>query len=81
MDRETARMTYGGRIVIPAHFRKALGVREGDELLISREDDRLILTSRSAALKRAQALAKKFRTERSPADELIEQRRREAAGD
>lgn len=35
-----------GRIVIPSEMRKALGLREGDQLDITVDDDRLILKRR-----------------------------------
>ena len=35
-----------GRIVLPSEIRKVFGIREGDELDISVEDDRVILQKR-----------------------------------
>lgn len=38
-----------GRVVIPAEMRKSFGIREGDYLDISVEDDRIILSRREDA--------------------------------
>ncbi|MEM1849166.1 MAG: AbrB/MazE/SpoVT family DNA-binding domain-containing protein [Thermofilaceae archaeon] len=38
-----ARMDRQGRIVLPAHIRKALGLREGGELLVRLDGRRIIL--------------------------------------
>jgi bifunctional DNA-binding transcriptional regulator/antitoxin component of YhaV-PrlF toxin-antitoxin module len=68
-------------VVIPAEFRKALGVRVGDSMVIELGDDELRLRSRQAAIKRVQALVRKYIPDdgRSLADELIAERREEAA--
>ena len=42
MDAETrARINENGRVVIPASFRKALGINAGDEVVLRIEDDEL----------------------------------------
>ncbi|HYR63625.1 MAG TPA: AbrB/MazE/SpoVT family DNA-binding domain-containing protein [Actinomycetota bacterium] len=38
-----------GRVVVPAEMRKSFGIREGDYLDISVEDDRIILAKRQDA--------------------------------
>ena len=38
-----------GRVVVPAEMRKSFGIREGDYLDISVEDDRIILVKREDA--------------------------------
>jgi transcriptional pleiotropic regulator of transition state genes len=38
-----------GRIVLPSEMRKSFGIREGDYLDISVEDDRILLSKREAA--------------------------------
>jgi len=38
-----------GRVVVPAEMRKSFGIREGDYLDISVEDDRIILVKRQDA--------------------------------
>lgn len=68
-------------MVIPAEFRKALGVGVGDDMVIELTGDELRLRSRQAAIKRVQAMVRKYIPDesRSLADELIAERRAEAA--
>lgn len=69
-----------GRMVIPAPFRKALGIHAGDELLLRLEDDELRLTTLARRVRKAQQLVRKHvRPGTSLVDELIRDRR-EAAG-
>jgi len=45
MDAETRmRVNENGRVVIPAPFRKALGINIGDEVVLRIEDDELRIT-------------------------------------
>lgn len=79
--RETkTRMSEGGRLVIPAEFRKALGLRQGDEVVLALEDDGLRLMTLDQAIRRAKALVRTFVPEGvSLVDELLKDRREEAA--
>ena len=80
MDRETTRLGAGGRLVIPARFRKALGVTTGDKLIVELEDGELRILTQREAIKRAQGILRKYIPEgRSLVDELIQERREEAA--
>ena len=38
-----------GRIVVPVEFRRALGIREGDELDVALDGDRVVLARRAPA--------------------------------
>jgi AbrB family looped-hinge helix DNA binding protein len=71
----------GGRVVIPAELRAKLGISVGDRLVWREDGDRLILTTRVAAIRRAQALVARYnnKPEVSMVDELIRERRAEAA--
>lgn len=71
----------GGRVIIPAEMREALGVAEGDSLLATLADGELRLLSTKSALKRAQALVRQYIPAGGPSvvDELIADRRRECA--
>ena len=67
-----------GRLVVPAHFRRALGLEVGDPLVASIEDGRLVLAPREAARAR---LLERFPTQAgapSAVDQLFEERRAEA---
>ncbi len=80
MTRVRAKVTEGGRIVIPAAFRRALGVDVGDEVILDLEDGRLTVLTRRQAIKHAQELVRRYVPEgRSLVDELIADRRAEAA--
>lgn len=67
-----------GRIVIPAHMRRALGIGPGEELLIRAEDGKLVLEKREQVLKRVQSWFAQVLPDASMADELIAERREEA---
>lgn len=72
------RLGPDGRVVIPAAFREALGLSDGDTLIASIDDGELNLLTRRAAVRRAQAIVRQFVPEGvSLVDELIEDRRRE----
>ena len=79
MDNVKTKLGQGGRIVLPAEFREALGVKTGDELILSLKDDEVRVYTRRAAIKRAQGMLKHIAPGRSLADELIQERRAEAA--
>lgn len=79
MDGFRVKIGTNGRLVIPAEYRKALGIAEGDELLLRLVDGELRLSSRVAAIQRAQAIVRRHVPEGvSLARELIEERRAEA---
>jgi AbrB family looped-hinge helix DNA binding protein len=72
------RLGPDGRVVIPAAFRAALGLSEGDTLIASIADGELNLLTVRAAMRRAQAIVRQFVPEGvSLVDELLEDRRRE----
>ena len=69
-----------GRVVIPAQFRKALGVSEGDTLMMTLDDGVIRILTPRKAIQRIQELVRRYVPEGvSLADELIEERRAEAA--
>lgn len=75
----TVRITEGGRIVIPAEFRRALGLNVGDELLMQLEDGELRLFTLEQGIKRAQETYRKYvPADRDLVDELIRERHAEA---
>jgi AbrB family looped-hinge helix DNA binding protein len=72
------RLGPDGRIVVPAVFREAIGLKEGDVLFALLEDSEIHLLTPKAAMLRAQAVVRQFVPEGvSLVDELIEDRRRE----
>lgn len=78
----TARFGKNGRVVIPVELRRELGVEAGDELILRLDEEGLHLSTPAQALARAQAFVKSLEIEgRDLAAELIDERRREAAGE
>jgi AbrB family looped-hinge helix DNA binding protein len=72
----------GGRIVIPAPLREALGIEEGDTLLAWMENDEVRLTTPRLAMREAQELIRNLIGDSGNlADELIAERRREAGAE
>lgn len=68
----------GGRVVIPAHMREALGINEGDVVIASLEGGGLQLASMKSALAQARSLVRDIAASGGNwADELIAERRRE----
>lgn len=80
MENETrTRFNENGRLVIPASFRKALGIDPGDEVILRLEEDGLRLTTLRHRIARAQRNARKYVPRGvSLADELIAERRQAA---
>ena len=79
-----ARICVGanGSISLPAAIQQALSIKEGDTLIATLEDGELRLLTVPAAVRKAQAIVKRF----VPAgaklvDELLEDRRQEAERD
>jgi AbrB family looped-hinge helix DNA binding protein len=76
------KMSDGGRVVVPAEIRKALGLKEGDVVLWELKDGEARLTTRRERLRRAQALIREYVPAGvSLSDELIAERRTEAERD
>jgi bifunctional DNA-binding transcriptional regulator/antitoxin component of YhaV-PrlF toxin-antitoxin module len=69
----------GGRLVIPAAFRNALGLKEYEVLFAHIENGEIHLLTATAAMRRAQAIVRQFVPAGvSLVDEVIKDRRREA---
>jgi len=80
MDTETRmRVNENGRVVIPASFRKALGIHVGDEIVLRIEDDELRISTLKRRIEKAQRLVRKHvKPGASLVDELIKDRREAA---
>jgi len=73
------RLGAGGRVVIPARIRRALGLLPGAELVLSLREGELRIRSRQAARRWAQEqVCKLIPPGVSLVEELIRERRREA---
>jgi len=70
------RVNENGRVVIPAFFRKRLGICIGDEVVLQIEDDELRIITLKRNIERAQRLVRKHvKPGTSLVDELIAERR------
>ena len=80
MDEETrVRMNENGRVVIPAAFRKALGIEAGDEVVLRIQDDELRITTQQRRIQRARRRARQYvKPGTSLVDELLAERREAA---
>jgi AbrB family looped-hinge helix DNA binding protein len=80
MPEETrTRVSQNGRIVIPASFREALGIDDGDEVILRLQDDELRITTQQRRIQRARERARRYlKPGESLADELIAERREAA---
>ncbi len=73
------RINENGRVVIPASFRKRLGIRVGDEVVLQIQDDELRITTLKRNIERAQRIVRKHvKRGTSLVDELIAERREAA---
>ena len=74
------RIMEGGKLVIPASFRRALGIAVGDTVILEATDGILRVRSRDSAIAEAQAMMRELVPDgESISDELIADRRAEAA--
>jgi AbrB family looped-hinge helix DNA binding protein len=79
VNRVVTKLGEGGRLVIPAEYRRELGVESGDELVLILEEKTMRVLTPREAIRRAQALVRSYIPEgRMLSDELIEERRKES---
>lgn len=81
-DTERVPIDRAGRLVIPARFREALGIRGRQTVVVGLSGDSLRVRTLDSALERLQRIARR----RNPAaaravDDFIDDRRAEAAGE
>jgi AbrB family looped-hinge helix DNA binding protein len=82
MASQAVKIIDGGKLIIPASFRRKLGIDTGDTVVLEMEEDGLHVRSLSSAVRRAQEIVREFvPDEVSLADELIAERRVEAEHD
>ncbi len=74
-----ARINENGRVVIPAAFRRALGLQSGDKIVLRIENDELRITTLRQRLAKAQEIVRRhIPATESLVDELIADRREAA---
>ena len=75
----SAKIAAGGRIVIPANFRREMGADVGDEVILRLVDGEVHILTPGQAIHKAQALVRnRVSSGRSLVKELLQQRRKEA---
>lgn len=79
MAHGTTTLNANGRVVIPAAVRRELGLDPGTELTVGVEDGRVVIETRENLLRRIRAEWQAAAGEESMVDELIADRRLEAA--
>jgi AbrB family looped-hinge helix DNA binding protein len=70
MTEVRVRLGENGRIVIPAEFRRRLGLKPGDPLVLRLDQDGVVIESRRAAVRAAQRMIR----EQVPKGELLTER-------
>lgn len=82
MNVQRGKIISGGRVQLPADVRRQLSLSEGDPILIEVVDGEVHLRPMPAAIRRIQERMKPYiRPGESIVDELIADRRREAAAE
>lgn len=80
METQAVKMIDGGKLVVPAAMRRALGLKTGDTVIVGIEDGELRVRSYARQVELARAILRKYVPEGvSLVDELIAERRGEAA--
>ncbi|AMB44371.1 MULTISPECIES: AbrB/MazE/SpoVT family DNA-binding domain-containing protein [Methylobacteriaceae] len=80
MESRSTKIVDGGKLVIPASFRRELGVQVGDTVVMEMVDGELRVRSRNAAIDEIQKIVRGLVPEGvSVVDEFLADRRAEAA--
>ena len=74
-----AKVVDGGRLVLPADIRRAMKLEKGDSVVLQFDGEALHIRSTQAIIRELQEIFLPYRGKPSMVDELIEERRREAA--
>jgi len=78
----TLRLGPGGRVVIPAEMREALGLKQGDAMLANLENNELRLVTLASRVRELQAIAHKYHPAGvSLVDEFLAERKAEQANE
>jgi AbrB family looped-hinge helix DNA binding protein len=82
MQSQRVKLIEGGKLIIPAPMRRALGIGPGDTVTVEVDDGELRIRSLNAAVQRARAILRRHVPEgQSLVDDLIADRRAEASGE
>jgi AbrB family looped-hinge helix DNA binding protein len=73
------KLAENGRVVIPAHVRRELGVESGGEIILDKNEGRYYLTTRRQRIEEARKVLRRYiKPGVSLVDELIAERREAA---
>ena len=76
MKKRLIKLGSNGRLVIPADYRRQLGISDGDALIVRVADGELRIRTLASAIERAQRLVRKYVPKStSLVQELLEERR------
>ena len=79
MQSQRGKVVEGGKLVIPASFRREMGITPGDTLIVELEDGELRVRSLPLAIRQVQERMRELNPEgRLLSEELIADRRAEA---
>ena len=78
-DTDVVEVGPKGRVVIPAHIRRRLGIEQGTRLAVFVDEEAVVLVPRPAIERRLHAIFKGAPA--SMAAELLEERRKEATAE
>ena len=82
LEQVSVNVGKGGRIVIPARYRKALGIADGDAVFIKLEGEELRIVSDETEVRRVREMIDRYVPEGvSLVDELLRERRRQVAAE
>lgn len=82
LEQVSVNVGKGGRIVIPARYRKALGIADGDSVFIKLEGEELRIVSDETEVQRVREIIDRYVPEGvSLVDELLRGRRRQVAAE
>jgi len=74
-----AKISKGGKIVIPAFFRKKLNLKDGEEVMLEIQNKQLVITSLRHKLETARQTVNRYHfPQESLVDKLLEMRCEEA---
>ena len=78
---QAVKIIEGGKLVIPARMRRAMGIERGDTVVVELlAEGELRVRPLAAAIREAQAIVRQsIKGNRSLADELMRERKQEAA--
>jgi AbrB family looped-hinge helix DNA binding protein len=80
MSTQAVKIIEGGKLVIPASMRRAMGIDRGDTVVVELlSDGELRVRPLASAIREAQAIVRKsVRRDRSLSDELMRERKQDA---